>query len=271
MTELKLRMETKHVDELKPADYNPRIDLKPGDPEFEKIRRSIEEFGFVDPIIWNEQTGHIVGGHQRFKVMKELGNTQFHVSVVNLPLEREKALNVALNKVEGAFEENALAALLEDISFSDIDVTLTGFDTDEIEALIGLDDFDNHEEPEESHYTEKIKAPIYEPKEEEAPPINDLVNTTKTSQLLDEIAAADLPEELGIFLTLAAQRHNVFDYSKIAEYYAHAEPEIQDLMERSALVIIDYDKAVQNGFIEFTKQAMASLAAYEDGDDDDEE
>lgn len=91
------------ISELRPAAYNPRRALKPGDPEFEKLRRSIEQFGLVDPPVWNRRTGNLVGGHQRLAVLKHLHPdiTELAVSVVDLDLAQEKALNVALNKIEG--------------------------------------------------------------------------------------------------------------------------------------------------------------------------
>ena len=78
------------VDKLKAAEYNPRIDLKPGDPEFEKLKRSIEEFGYVEPVIWNKRTGNVVGGHQRLKVMKHLGYTEVDCVIPDIDLQKER-------------------------------------------------------------------------------------------------------------------------------------------------------------------------------------
>ena len=86
---------------LNAAPYNPRKDLKPGDPEYQKIARSIEKYGCVEPIIWNEKTGNVIGGHQRLKVLAATGAVEVDVSVVQLSLEDEKALNLALNKISG--------------------------------------------------------------------------------------------------------------------------------------------------------------------------
>ena len=88
------------VDKLNPAEYNPRKDLKPGDKEYEKLKRSIEEFGYVEPVIWNQKTGNVVGGHQRLKVLLDLGQTEIDCVVVDLDPQREKALNLALNKIQ---------------------------------------------------------------------------------------------------------------------------------------------------------------------------
>jgi len=86
---------------LNPAAYNPRKDLKPGDKEYEKLKRSIAEFGYVEPIIWNKTTGNVVGGHQRLKVLLDLGQTEIDCVIVELDDKREKALNLALNKIQG--------------------------------------------------------------------------------------------------------------------------------------------------------------------------
>ena len=91
------------VEKLKPAKYNPRKDLRPGDPAYEKIKRSLHDFGYVDPVIWNEVTGNIVGGHQRYKVLLAEGVTEIDCVVVHIEdAQAEKALNIALNKANGS-------------------------------------------------------------------------------------------------------------------------------------------------------------------------
>ena len=80
--------------DLNPADYNPRKDLQPDDPTYLKIKQSLETFGMVEPIIWNERTGHIVGGHQRIKALRDMGEAETDVVVINEPLKEEKKLNV---------------------------------------------------------------------------------------------------------------------------------------------------------------------------------
>jgi DNA modification methylase len=97
--------------------------------------RSVEEFGYVEPIIWNERTGSIVGGHQRFKILAQLGYTEIECVVVNLDEQREKALNVALNKIGGEFDTPKLAELLQDLERSGFAVDITGFEQPEIDKL----------------------------------------------------------------------------------------------------------------------------------------
>ncbi|MEK5028712.1 transcriptional regulator [Paenibacillus sp. FSL M7-1046] len=125
------------VEQLNAAIYYPRVDLQPGDPEYEKLRRSLDEFGYIDPIVWNEQTGNMVGGHQRYKVMvNEQSCTELAVSVVNLDPEREHLLNLALNKVSGRWDDEALAQLLSELQEGEVDLALSGFDPDEIGELL---------------------------------------------------------------------------------------------------------------------------------------
>ena len=143
-------VKTLPINELKPADYNPRKDLKPGDPEYDKLKRSLAEFGYVEPVIYNHTTGRIVGGHQRVKVLADLGHDTVDCVVVELDETREKALNVALNKISGEWDQDKLALLIADLDASDFDAELTGFNDEEIQSLIGSldenevadDDFD---------------------------------------------------------------------------------------------------------------------------------
>lgn len=134
------------INDLEPAAYNPRKDLKPGDPEFEKLKRSLTEFGYVEPVIYNHTTGRVVGGHQRLKVLAALGYTDVDCVVVELDETREKALNIALNKISGDWDESKLALLIADLYASDFDAELTGFDDEEIASLIGSLDEDEVED-----------------------------------------------------------------------------------------------------------------------------
>ncbi|QTH44947.1 DNA modification methylase [Cohnella sp. LGH] len=132
-----MNIQTIPIDRLNAAAYNPRVDLQPGDPEYEKLRRSIEEFGYVEPIVWNERTGNIVGGHQRFKILKERGDKDVVASVVGLDDQQERLLNLALNKVSGQWDDEALARLLDELQADGAELELSGFDQDEIGELIG--------------------------------------------------------------------------------------------------------------------------------------
>lgn len=121
---------------LNPAEYNPRKDLRPGDKAYEKLKRSLEEFGYVEPVVWNKTSGNVVGGHQRLKVMLDLGYTEIDCVVVELDPQREKALNLALNKIQGDWDDTKLAELMADLDAGAFDVSLTGFDAEEVDALL---------------------------------------------------------------------------------------------------------------------------------------
>lgn len=128
-------IEKMKTEKLLPADYNPRKDLKPGDAEYEKLKRSIEQFGYVEPIIWNKTTGRVVGGHQRLKVLIDMGINEVDCVIVEMDENKEKALNVALNKISGEWDKDKLALLITDLQAEDFDVSLTGFDAAEIDDL----------------------------------------------------------------------------------------------------------------------------------------
>lgn len=134
-----MNLQRRSIDELKPAPYNPRVPLKSGMPGYERLKRSLTEFDLVQPIVWNERTGHVVGGHQRLQILKDTGVKEVEVSVVSLNDDREKALNVALNNhfVGGNWEYDKLADLMSElIELPDFDETLTGFDDRELRDLM---------------------------------------------------------------------------------------------------------------------------------------
>lgn len=146
-TEHKLVRERRLLSSIHPADYNPRKELKPGDPEFKNIERSLREFGYVDPIIINKD-GTIVGGHQRASVLKFLGYTEADVIVLDLSKADEKALNIALNKIGGEWDMQKLRDALGDLTLSTLDVNSTGYSDDELAIVLGdaLEEQD-HEDP----------------------------------------------------------------------------------------------------------------------------
>ena len=123
------------IEELKPAAYNPRKKLKPGDSEYEKIKRSIQEFGYVDPVIINKDYT-VIGGHQRINVLKEIGYIEIECIIIDIDKTKEKALNIALNKISGSWDIPLLKDLLQDLDTGEIDMAITGFDAQEIEDMM---------------------------------------------------------------------------------------------------------------------------------------
>jgi hypothetical protein len=130
-----LNIETRRLSELKPADYNPRRKLQPGEPEYEKIARSIEEFGYCDPIIINKD-GTIIGGHQRTQVLLDMGAETADVVVLDLDKDREKALNIALNKITGSWDEAKLVELIGSLDVEGYDLSVTGYSDKELKAML---------------------------------------------------------------------------------------------------------------------------------------
>ena len=126
------------IADLNPAKYNPRVALKPGDPEFERLCKSIQTFGYVELIVVNVKNNNtVISGHQRLSALKYLGETEVECVVVELDEDEEKTLNIAMNKISGSFDEVKLKDLLKEIDLSDLDTTLTGFSDEELKKLIG--------------------------------------------------------------------------------------------------------------------------------------
>ncbi|MEE0769581.1 MAG: site-specific DNA-methyltransferase [Clostridia bacterium] len=150
------------INKLIPATYNPRKDLKPDDAEYIKIKNSIVKFGFVSPLVINKDMT-VIGGHQRLKVLKDLGITEVECIVVDLDKTNEKALNIALNKIQGDWDEDKLEALLQELKLEEFDMNLTGFDFDEVDEI--LNDINGTKEDNfdvDSAY-EEIEEPITKP------------------------------------------------------------------------------------------------------------
>lgn len=132
----KLEVRMLPIGKLTPAPYNPRLVLRPEDRRYRSLERSLREFGLVEPLIWNETTGHVVGGHARLEILKSMNVRHVPVSVVQLTVEREKALNIVLNNLEaqGRFDSDKLAVVLEELA--DLpEMELTGFEPGELADL----------------------------------------------------------------------------------------------------------------------------------------
>lgn len=234
------------VSQLKYAPYNPR---KINKKEKEKLKRSIEEFGYIEPIVWNRYTGHVVGGNQRLAVLKELGVEEVEAVVVELDLDKEKALNLALNRISGTWDFEKLQGILNELD--SIMKEMSGFDEQEINRILGI--------WEDSPYTFKLPKVQYEPAGLVVD-LDDLLDKEKYETLINEIEQSDLSEKEKEFLRLAATRFLKFDYDYIAEYYCgKASPEMQKMMEKLALVIVDFNDAIQHGFVEMSKKLYKVL------------
>lgn len=140
-----MRIERIPREKINPALYNPRKDLQPGDPAYEKLKKSLKEFDCVEPLVWNENTGTLIGGHQRLKILDEEGEKAPWCSIVSLSLAKEKALNIALNNPsnQGNWDYPKLEELLGEIKLELEDIEITGFDDSEVEAMLQEVDIDS--------------------------------------------------------------------------------------------------------------------------------
>ena len=149
------------LDDLNPAKYNPRKKLKPGDKEFEKLENSIKNFGYVELIVVNVANNNtVISGHQRLSVLKHLGETEVECVVVELNENDEKALNIAMNKVSGQWDEQLLAELLADLKEADFNVDLTGFEPPEIDQLLSKL-YDKEVKEDNFDLDEELKQPTF--------------------------------------------------------------------------------------------------------------
>ena len=229
-----MKVESKLIKDLKPATYNPRqISTK----QYNDLKASVKKFGLVDPIIINQNGNVVVGGHQRLKICKELKHVEIDCVVLDLTKEQERELNIRLNKSGGEFDMDILA--------NEFDVeNLVDWGFKHVELGLNIDKIDEN-------YTRKIKTPHYEPRNIK-PELSKLVDERKQKELLKKIQKSNVDNETKEFLIKASQRHLVFNYSNIADFYAHSDSETKELMEQSALVIIDFDSAIKNGFVEMS-------------------
>jgi ParB-like chromosome segregation protein Spo0J len=153
------------IESLRPAPYNPRQVLRPEEPAYQMLAASLREFGLVEPLVWNELTGYVVGGHARLRILKEMGLTEVPVSVVRLSLEREKALNIVLNnrEAQGRFDAGKLTQLLTELEELP-ELALTGFNQDDLAAfrLAPIPNLPPEEERGKVEITLTMEKAIYE-------------------------------------------------------------------------------------------------------------
>lgn len=242
----KLNIVYRQIKDLKPYKKNAKKHTK---EQVEWIANSIKEFGFTQPVIV-DKNNEVVAGHGRILGAKKAGLKSVPtVCLEDLTEEQIKAYRLVDNKLnESEWDSVLLAQELEEIK--DLDMDLFGFDlAEEIEQ-------------EQKKYTMKTNIPQYEIKGEE-PDITELCDISKTAELLRRIKESNVTEEEKKFLRLGAYRHLCFNYSKIAEYYANADKEMQELMEDSALVIIDFEDAIAKGYVQLSEQ-VALLRGEED-------
>jgi len=263
------------TNELTPNPANPRTI---SDEQLERLRLSMKEFGDLSGVVRNQSTGNLVGGHQRVKILADAEITverkfkkptkqgtvaegfiehegeRYVYREVKWNKEKETAAMIAANKQGGEWELPMLKEILSELDTGNFDMGLTGFSADELEELMTA------APPEgENPNTTTTPTVIYRKTRDEKPEIAECIDDEKTTALIGLIKAQNLPKAEAAFLIAAARRHTKFHFENIAEYYAHSSKEVQRLMEESALVIVDFNKAIEHGFATMTDSIKALI------------
>jgi hypothetical protein len=218
---------------LKDLKFNPENPRTISNTEMESLKEKIRTLkNFKDIII--DEKNMIIGGDKRVHAMLEMGIEEpIHATrLIGYTKKEKKAVNLLDNMHSGIFDQPKLNAWRDDVEEM-------GF-------------FDSLYKS-QNKYTKKIDAPIYHPKNKK-PELKELINNEKTNQLIKEINNSDIDQSIKNFLIQSSYRHIVFNYAKIADYYAHSEKKVQELMEKSALVIIDFKQALENGYVKLSEE-----------------
>lgn len=260
-----------HMNEKLTVVYQPLGKLIPcarnarthSDEHVAQLVASIKEFGWTNPVLVDE-IGEIIAGHGRVMAAESLGMDTIPVIVLaNLTDDQKRAYRLADNRLpmNAGWDVALLKLEITELLDANFDISLTGFNPDEIDELLTetTTDVESDDEP----YTAKVDTPVYEPSGEK-PYIEELYDDKKTQELAERIRKAGLEPEIEKFLLSAAERHTVFNFSKIADYYAHAPEEIQTLFEESALVIIDFQQAIEHGFVRMTQRMVEIMHGDEE-------
>jgi ParB-like chromosome segregation protein Spo0J len=259
------------IEHLKTSDLIPyaRNAKKHDAAQISKLCGSIKEFGFTNPVLIDKDNG-IIAGHGRVLAAQSLALESVPcIRLGHLTDTQRRAYILADNRlaeIGGGWDEEMLKLELADLAALDVDVAEIGFGAEDLAEL----EMEEEKNDLSKDYTHKIDAPVYEPKGEN-PPIVELFNSERADDLLSKIEASKATEDIKRFLKTAASRHIVFDYGKIAEFYCHADKETQALMEDSALVIIDFKKALQLGYVKLKEEILSALESGSQSSETDDE
>lgn len=244
-----LSIEYKSTGELIPYVNNSRTH---SEQQVQQVAASIKEFGFTNPLLIDEDGG-IIAGHGRLQAAQLLKLDEVPtITLAGLTEAQKKAYVIADNKLalNAGWDETLLQVELNSLNESDFDISLLGFDKEEMLEILGENALDGLGD---ESYTKKVDIPTYEPKGDK-PDVKDLYEDEMTFDLIDSIKKSHLPKAEKDFLMLAAGRHTKLNFELIADYYAHSGEECQKLMEDNALVIIDFKQAVENGYVQLSEE-----------------
>lgn len=237
---------------------NPKNNNKHPKEQIERLSKLIKYQGFRNPLVVSNRSGFVLCGHGRIEAAKLAGMKKVPVMYQDFENEAQEYAYLTSDNAIASWAELDLSAVnaeMLDLG-PEFDVELFGikdFVLDPSEFGQGRD-LSSEEKDDLNNYSKKINSPVYTPKKDTPPPVKELFTIEKYETLVKEIKDKKLPKDIEFFLINAASRHIVFNYENIAEFYCHQHSEIQDLMEKSALVIIDFSKAIENGFVKLTEE-----------------
>jgi hypothetical protein len=258
-------VESVPVDALKPYGRNARTH---SESQLEQLVGTIRKLGFNDPLLVDE-SNMILSGHGRWEAAKRLGMVEVPCVRTEGMTDTEKRQAIlAFNRIaqNAGWDDALLSAELTALADVDIDLGMIGFEPDYVSALLESQGESTGDTAEESKsiYSRNIHPPIYEPSGPK-PELSSLYDPSKFNRMVENINASNMSENEKAFLRAAATRHIAFRYDLIANYYAQSEPATQRLMEDSALVIIDFHRAIELGFVRAVEKMTALV-----GDENDE-
>lgn len=241
---------------------DPRIIPNPDNPndhskeQIDQFAKILEWQGQRKPIVISNQSGFIVTGHGTLMAAMKSGAKEIAVDFQDFDSEAQEYAHVVADNalaLQSALDKSKINEKFIDFG-PDLDLDMLGFNDFKID-LCEIDTGANKE----NIYSENIKSPTYTPQKDAPPPLAELFDTTKYFELLKNIKEKNPPEGVRLFLELAAARHIVFNYENIAEFYCHQNIDVQCLMEKSALVIIDFNKAIEEGFVKLTSEIQETM------------
>ncbi len=268
----KLNLKSLRLDDFKEAPYNPRTITKDA---LNRLDKSIEFHGDLSAVTLNATTGLIVSGHQRLKtargkktkivtspvtdshgtvavgyieVYTDKGVVKIPLRVVEWDKRTEKLANIAANAHGGEFDNQKLGKLLAELDTGKFDIETTGFTSHEVKNLVRKADKDPG-----GKYVRTLASPVYKVRGKK-PSFKQMYDTTRADAARERIKATGLDVPTKKFLLEAAGRLAEFNFANIAEFYAHSEKPVQELMEDLALVIVDADRAIELGYLTLTKE-----------------
>ncbi len=225
---------------------NPKNNNHHPKEQIDRLAKIIDYQGQRSPVVVSNRSGFIVKGHGRLEAIRKLGWEKVAVDYQDYESEAQEYADMTADNQIAMWAEFDNDMLKEELKNIDIDLDFLGLKS------LDIEDENTTKEYAETKYSRKINVPVYEIKGD-CPELKDLFNTERADNLIKSIEQSAFTEEIKEFLKITATRLYEFNYSKIAEFYAHQDKDVQDIMEKLALVIIDFDKAIENGYVKLNE------------------